>query len=209
MCIYHPFQSVYFNFLVPDKIKNTFEIDLENNLIEDASGRPYRMWRHHIKSEQDIWDEIIKVCTIPGTTSAPFLQPIEGRIVMLQSGMRAPMGIKIFGDNLDVMENFGLELEKHLKKTPGIKKSAVFAERIVGKPYLEVDWDREALARYGISMKVAQQHLELGVGGGKLSEVISGRNRFPVTIRFLKEYRDSPEDLEKLLLEKKTTGRFT
>ncbi len=183
-----------------DRSKNMFVRDLENNLIEDISGRPYRMWRQHINSEQDIWDEIIKVCTIPGTTSAPFLQPIEGRIVMLQSGMRAPMGIKIFGDNLEVMENFGLELEKHLKKIPGIKKSAVFADRIVGKPYLEVDWDREALARYGISMEVAQQHLELGVGGGKLSEVISGRNRFPVTIRFLKEYRDSPEDLEKLLI---------
>ncbi len=107
------------------------------------------------------------------TTSAPFLQPIEGRIVMLQSGLRAPMGIKIFGDNLDIMEKFGLQLEKYLKKLPDIKESAVFADRIVGKPYLEVEWDREALARYGISIQFAQKHLELGVGGGKLSEVIS------------------------------------
>tara|TARA_Y100000589_G_scaffold213866_2_gene201781 strand:- start:4038 stop:7625 length:3588 start_codon:yes stop_codon:yes gene_type:complete len=183
-----------------DQSKSKFLRDLKNNLIEDPNGRPYRVWRHHIKSEQDIWDEIVKVCTIPGTTSAPFLQPIEGRIVMLQSGMRAPMGIKIFGDNLDVMEKFGLQLEKYLKNIPDLKKSAVFADRIVGKPYLEVDWDREALARYGISIRHAQHHLELGVGGGKLSEVISGRNRFPVTIRFLKEYRDSPEDLEKLLI---------
>ena len=119
---------------------------------------------------------------------------------MLQSGLRAPMGIKIFGDNLDIMEKFGLQLEKYLKKLPSIKESTVFADRIVGKPYLEVEWDREALARYGISIQFAQKHLELGVGGGKLSEVISGRNRFPITIRFLKNYRNSPEDLENLLI---------
>jgi len=98
------------------------------------------------------------------------------------------------------MESFGLELEKLLKQVPGVKESAVFADRIVGKPYLEVEWDREVLARYGISMEHAQKHIEWGVGGGKLSEVVSGRNRYPVTIRFLKEFRDSPEDLEKLLV---------
>ncbi|MCO4779032.1 MAG: efflux RND transporter permease subunit, partial [Flavobacteriaceae bacterium] len=153
-----------------------------------------------IKSPQDIWDEIVKIASIPGTTSAPFLQPIEGRIVMLQSGMRAPMGIKVMGNDLATMEEFGLQLEKILKEVPGVKKTAVFADRIVGKPYLEVEWDREALARYGISMLEAQKHLEWGVGGGKLSEVIDGRNRFPLTIRFLKDYRDSPEELEKLLI---------
>ena len=183
-----------------NEIKSLFERDRDGNLIQDDRGKPFRIWRDKIKSERDIWDEIVKVCTIPGTTSAPFLQPIEGRIVMLQSGLRAPMGIKIFGDNLDIMEKFGLQLEKYLKKLPSIKESAVFADRIVGKPYLEVEWDREALARYGISIQFAQKHLELGVGGGKLSEVISGRNRFPITIRFLKNYRNSPEDLENLLI---------
>ena len=183
-----------------NEIKGLFERDRDGNLIQDDRGKPFRVWRDKIKSERDIWDEIIKICTIPGTTSAPFLQPIEGRIVMLQSGLRAPMGIKIFGDNLDIMEKFGLQLEKYLKKLPSIKESAVFADRIVGKPYLEVEWDREALARYGISIQFAQKHLELGVGGGKLSEVISGRNRFPITIRFLKNYRNSPEDLENLLI---------
>ena len=135
-----------------NEIKGLFERDRDGNLIQDDRGKPFRVWRNKIKSERDIWDEIIKVCTIPGTTSAPFLQPIEGRIVMLQSGLRAPMGIKIFGDNLDIMEKFGLQLEKYLKKLPSIKESAVFADRIVGKPYLEVEWDREALARYGICL---------------------------------------------------------
>ncbi|MCO4780239.1 MAG: efflux RND transporter permease subunit, partial [Flavobacteriaceae bacterium] len=76
-----------------DEVKGLFEKDKNGNLIKDKNGRPFRNWREHIKSPQDIWDEIVKIASIPGTTSAPFLQPIEGRIVMLQSGMRAPMGI--------------------------------------------------------------------------------------------------------------------
>ncbi|PCJ18203.1 MAG: cation transporter [Candidatus Cloacimonadota bacterium] len=183
-----------------DENNNTFKRGKNKKLIKDNNGKPFRNWRDHIKSPEDIWDEIIKVANIPGTTSAPFLQPIEARIVMLQSGMRAPMGIKIMGTDLQTMEQFGLQLEKLLKEVSGVKKSAVFADRIVGKPYLEVEWDREALARYGISILEAQKHLEWGVGGGKLSEVIDGRNRFALTIRFLKDYRDSPEDLEKLLI---------
>ena len=154
----------------------------------------FRSWRSHIENPEDIWDEILQVTRMPGTTSAPFLQPIEGRIVMLQSGMRAPMGIKILGDDLQSMEAFGLELEKMLKKVSGVKGEAVFADRIVGKPYLEMEWDREALARYGISIQAAQKHVEWGIGGGQLSEIIEGRNRFPLTVRFLKDFRDSPED---------------
>jgi len=183
-----------------DENSGNFLRDKTGNLVEDPKGKPFRNWRKHIRTPEDIWDEIIQVTSLPGTTSAPFLQPIEGRIVMLQSGMRAPMGIKVLGDDLQTMEEFGLELERVLKEIPGVKESAVFADRIVGKPYLEVEWDREALARYGISMQAAQKHVEWGIGGGKLSEVIEGRNRFPLTVRFLKDFRDSPEDLEKLLI---------
>ena len=73
---------------------------------------------------------------MPGVTSAPKLQPIETRLVMLQTGMRAPMGIKVRGPDLATIEAFGLELEKHLKAVEGVKDAAVFADRIVGKPYL-------------------------------------------------------------------------
>lgn len=182
--------------------ENTGEFVRNDNgeLLEDKNGRPFRNWRSHIENPEDIWDEILQVTRMPGTTSAPFLQPIEGRIVMLQSGMRAPMGIKILGDDLQSMEAFGLELEKMLKKISGVKEEAVFADRIVGKPYLEMEWDREALARYGISIQAAQKHVEWGIGGGQLSEIIEGRNRFPLTVRFLKDFRDSPEDFEKLLI---------
>ena len=93
-------------------------------------------WREHIESPDDIWNEIVKAAQIPGTTSAPKLQPIAARIVMLQSGMRAPMGVKIKGPDLDTIEQVGLEIERLLKEVPGVESSAVFADRIVGKPYL-------------------------------------------------------------------------
>lgn len=73
---------------------------------------------------------------LPGITSAPKLQPIETRLIMLQTGMRAPMGIKVKGPNLAAIEAFGLELEKHLRQVEGVKDAAVFADRIVGKPYI-------------------------------------------------------------------------
>ena len=82
-------------------------------LIPDSHGRPYRQWRDSIHSADDIWNEIVKVAQIPGTTSAPKLQPIAARIVMLQSGMRAPMGIKVKGPDLQTIEDVGLKLERY------------------------------------------------------------------------------------------------
>ena len=85
-------------------------------LIPDKNGRYFRQWRDYIKSPDDIWNEIVKATKLPGVTSAPKLQPIETRLVMLQTGMRAPMGIKVSGSDLPTIEAFGLELENHLKK---------------------------------------------------------------------------------------------
>ena len=115
-------------------------------LIPDKKGRYFRQWRDEIKSPDDIWDEIVKSTKLPGVTSAPKLQPIETRLVMLQTGMRAPMGIKVRGSDLAAIEAFGLELEKHLKDVDGVKDAAVFADRIVGKPYLLLDINRPVLA---------------------------------------------------------------
>jgi copper/silver efflux system protein len=85
-------------------------------LIPDGKGNYYRNWRPEIKSPDDIWNEIVKVAKIPGVTSAPKLQPIETRLVMLQTGMRAPMGIKVYGPDLPTIEAFGMQLEEILKK---------------------------------------------------------------------------------------------
>ena len=112
------------------KYENGEYVEDENGeLIPDKRGQYFRQWRDHIKSPDDIWNEIVKATKLPGVTSAPRLQPIETRLVMLQTGMRAPMGIKVQGTDLPTIEAFGLELEKYLKDVDGVKDAAVFADR--------------------------------------------------------------------------------
>ncbi|NQX81618.1 MAG: efflux RND transporter permease subunit [Flavobacteriaceae bacterium] len=168
------------------------------NLIVYEDGEYYRNWRKEIKSADDIWNEIVRVTKLPGVTSAPKLQPIETRLVMLQTGMRAPMGIKIKGPDLATIEAFGLELEKTLKLIPGVKKEAVFADRIVGKPYLLMDIDREKLARYGLSINSVQTILEVAIGGKVITQTVEGRERYGVRVRYPREKRTSPDDLKEI-----------
>ncbi|MCF6278764.1 MAG: efflux RND transporter permease subunit [Flavobacteriaceae bacterium] len=165
------------------------------NLIIDDDGDYYRNWRKHIKSTDDIWKEIVKVTKLPGVTSAPKLQPIETRLVMLQTGMRAPMGIKVKGQNLAEIEAFGVKLEGILKQVEGVKKEAVFADRIVGKPYMLIDIDREKIARYGLAIQDVQSILEVAIGGKMLTQTVEGRERYGVRVRYPRELRTSPTDL--------------
>src|SRR5690606_33424704 len=169
-------------------------------LIEDEDGRYFRNWREHIKSPDDIWDEIIAKTNLPGVTSAPKLQPIETRLVMLQTGMRAPMGIKVYGPDLETIQDLGIELEEILKTVPSVKKEAVFADRIVGKPYLEIDIDRNAIARYGLSIEEVQQTLETAIGGMEITSTVEGRERYPVRVRYPRELRNDPESIERILV---------
>ena len=173
-------------------------IDAKMELIPDENGEFYRNWRPHIKSPNDIWNEIVKVTKLPGVTSAPKLQPIETRLVMLQTGMRAPMGIKVKGQDLKQIEAFGVELEGVLKEVEGVKKEAVFADRIVGKPYLLIDIDREKLARYGIAIQTVQDVLKVAVGGMQLSQTVEGRERYGIRVRYPRELRSNPTDLENI-----------
>ena len=168
------------------------------DLIEDNYGEFYRNWRPNIKSPDDIWKEIVRVTKLPGVTSAPKLQPIETRLVMLQTGMRAPMGIKVKGQDLEQIEAFGIQLENILKQAEGVKTEAVFADRIVGKPYLLIDIDREKIARYGISINDVQNVLKVAVGGMVLTQTVEGRERYGIRIRYPRELRANPSDLEKI-----------
>ena len=104
-----------------DEEAGEYARDDKGNLIEDSSGRPFRQWRDEIKSPNDIWEEITEAADIPGTTSAPKLQPIAARIVMLQSGMRAPMGMKIKGPDLETIERVALQIEGLLKQVPSVQ----------------------------------------------------------------------------------------
>ncbi|SKB44477.1 efflux RND transporter permease subunit [Maribacter arcticus] len=169
-----------------------------NDLITDDDGKYYRNWRPEINSPDDIWNEIIKVTKFPGVTSAPKLQPIETRLVMLQTGMRAPMGIKVKGPDLKSIETFGLQLESILKEVEGVKQQAVFADRIVGKPYLLIDIKRDQLARYGISIMDVQEVLQVAVGGMPLTQTVEGRERYGVRVRYPRELRANPEDLRNI-----------
>jgi Cu(I)/Ag(I) efflux system membrane protein CusA/SilA len=183
-----------------DKKTAEFTRDEFGELIPDSNGKPYRQWRDEIKTPDDIWKEITRVTQIQGTTSAPKLQPIAARIVMLQSGMRAPMGVKIKGPTLEVIEKVGIEVERFLKEVPSVEPAAVFADRIVGKPYLEIIPDRKALARYGVPMRAFQDVVEIAIGGRKVTTTVEGRDRFPVRVRYQRELRDQIETLERILV---------
>jgi len=165
-------------------------------LIADEDGAYFRNWRPNIESTDDIWNEIVSATAIPGVTSAPKLQPIETRLVMLQSGMRAPMGIKVKGQDLEQIERFGLQLESALKSVEGVKTSSVFADRIVGKPYLLIDIDRERLLRYGLRIEDVQRVIELALGGMPVSQSVEGRERYSIRVRYPRELRNSVSDIE-------------
>ncbi len=166
----------------------------------DEEGNRVRNWRDHIRSPRDIWDEIVSAASAPGLTSAPMLMPINTRIIMLQSGMRAPMGIKVYGPNLETIEAFGMKLESLLRGVEGIRPETVFADRVVGKPYIEIDIDREAIGRYGLTIGRVQDGIQTALGGQTLTRTVEGRERYPVRARYMREERDSVEAIGRVLV---------
>ncbi|MDX9947528.1 MAG: efflux RND transporter permease subunit [Bacteroidales bacterium] len=177
-----------------------FRVIPRDSLIPVSKGEYFRQWRPELKRPDDIWNEIVKVTNVPGLTSAPKLQPIETRLVMLSTGMRAPMGLKVYGPDLESIEEAGMQFEKILKNVPSIKASAVFYDRAVGAPYLEITLNREAMARYGMTVSEVQEVVQVAAGGMTLSTSVEGRERFPVRVRYARELRDNPEDLRKILI---------
>lgn len=186
-----------------------FKVDKEGNflrdengeLIQDKRGQYFRQWREHIRNPDDIWNEIVNATNnIPGVTSAPKLQPIETRLVMLQTGMRAPMGIKVFGPDLKSIEDFSLEVEQLLKEVPSVKPEAVYADRSLGKPYLEIEIDRNAIARYGLNVADVQMYLEVAMGGMPLSTTVEGRERYNIRARYARESRDNIDAIKRILI---------
>lgn len=171
-----------------------------DSLIPDKRGDYFRQWRPEIKNTDDIWQEIINVSHVAGLTSAPKLQPIEARLVMLSTGMRAPMGLKVSGPDPERIEQGGKALEAALKEVPSVLPSTVFYDQAVGAPYIEIKLNRYNMARYGITVADLQEVISSAVGGMTLTSTVEGRERFPVRLRYPRELRDSPDALSKMII---------
>ena len=174
----------------------------------DEDGRLVRQWRDHIRSPDDIWREIAAAGKLPGVTSAPKLQPIATRLVMLQTGMRAPMGVKVQGPDLETIERVSLEIERLLRRVPGVEPETVNAERIVGKPYIIIDPRADAvegaIARYGLNVEDVLRTVEVAVGGKRVTRTVEGRRSFAVRVRYQRELRDDIDSLGKVLVAGRT-----
>jgi Cu(I)/Ag(I) efflux system membrane protein CusA/SilA len=155
-------------------------------------------------TKQEILAELQEKTALPGVLPT-WLQPIQTRLVMLQTGFRAMMGVKIYGGDLKEIERIGLQIETLLKEVPGA--TDVVADRIVGKPYLEFEIDRDRIARYGVNIRDVQDVIEMAIGGMNLMETVEGRERYPVRLRYLREFREDIPELEKILLPSSTMAQ--
>ena len=138
-----------------------------------------------------------KMKSVPGYVPA-FLQPIENRILMLYTGIRAQVGVKIYGDNLSAIQEKAYEVEKVVKQIPGA--AGVSPSRVQGKPYLNVKVDRKALARYNLSARDVLDAVEVAIGGKNVSVTIEGRERFPIQVRLERGERDDIEKIGRILI---------
>lgn len=177
-----------------------FRIIPRDSLIPSSLGEYLRQWRDNIHTEDDIWNEIEKASNLPGLTGSPKLQPIATRQVMLSTGMKAAMGLKVYGPDLESIEKAGLQMEKALKDLPQINRSSVYYDRAEGAPYIEITPDREKLGRYGIQLGDVQSVIETAVGGMDEGTTVEGRERFPIRVRYARELRDNPDALSSILV---------
>ncbi len=160
---------------------------------------------HRTITKNEILTELQEKTAIPGVLPT-FLQPIQTRLIMLQTGFRAMMGVKIYGSDLKALERIGLEIEQLLKQVPGA--TDIVADRIVGKPYLEFQIDRDRIARYGVNIRDVQDVIEVAIGGMNIMESVEGRERYPIRVRYLREYREDVPDLERILVPSSTGAQI-
>ena len=152
-------------------------------------------------TKNEILQELQAKTHIPGVLPT-WLQPIQTRIVMLQTGFRAMMGVKIYGSSPQEIEKIGLQIEQILRKVPGA--TDVVADRLVGKPYIEYEIDRKAIARYGVNIRDVQDIIEIAIGGENLTMSVEGRERYPIRVRYLREFRENFDDLLRVLVPTST-----
>ncbi|MDD5070296.1 MAG: CusA/CzcA family heavy metal efflux RND transporter [Candidatus Omnitrophica bacterium] len=155
-----------------------------------------KFWRPGMTRDKLI-KEIQEQTKMPGV-SPIMTQPIRNRIDMLATGIQTPVGIKVFGPDLKVIERIGIELEGIVSEVEGAVSP--YAERVGGRPYFEMEVDREQAARYGIHVQDIQDLIMWGIGGMNITQVVQGRQRYPVRLRYLRELRDNEEALKRILV---------
>ncbi|PKN26325.1 MAG: acriflavine resistance protein B [Deltaproteobacteria bacterium HGW-Deltaproteobacteria-21] len=198
----------------PYLVWGRFVRDEQNRLIPDPHGRPFRVWRpaldpalnpgrdpwKGIQDPNDIWESIVHAADIPGATSAPKLQPISARMVMLQSGIRASLGIRVTGPDLETIQKVSLRIEAMLREVPSVSPGTVIADRVLGKPYLEINVNRETIAQYGINLEKVLEVIEYAIGGNRVTTTVEKRERYPVRVRYIRELRDELESIGRVLV---------
>ncbi len=145
-------------------------------------------------TKNEILTELQERTAIPGVLPT-WLQPIQTRLVMLQTGFRAMMGVKIYGSDLKEIERLGLQIEQLLREVPGA--TDIVADRIVGKPYIQITIDRDRIARYGVNIRDVQDTVEMSLGGMNLMEAVQGRERYPIRVRLARDFREDLAAIER------------
>ena len=158
--------------------------------------KPPEQWRPGVT-----WDSLIRemdaVLQVPGMPNAWWM-PIQTRTEMLSTGIRSPLGIKVFGDTLTDVEAGAVSIEKVLRAYPGTRSA--LADRGTGGLYADIIVNRQAAARYGLSVAQVLDLVQTGIGGMNIGQVVEGRERYPIAVRFAREYRDDPDALKRLII---------
>ena len=158
--------------------------------------QPKKAWRKGMTKDKLIM-EMDSALQIPGVSNI-WTQPIINRIAMLSTGIRTNVGVKIFGPDLNTLGQIALDVDKVVRQVPGAVD--VYAEKVAGKPYLEIEIDRQAIARYGIAIAEVQSVIEMALGGMPITWTVEGRERYPVRVRYLRELRDNLSTIKRMLV---------
>lgn len=158
--------------------------------------KPQSQWPRGMTKDKLV-DKMDKALRIPGVSNG-WTMPIAGRIDMLTTGIRTPVGIKIFGPDLAVIEQIGKEIESSVKMIPGTRN--VYAERVTGGYYFDFDIDRDQIARYGLRIGDVESVIESAIGGENISQTIEGRERYPINLRYPRDFRSTPNALDRVLI---------
>ena len=167
--------------------------------------KPREEWRRGMTPEKLV-EELDRLLQLPGLANI-WIPPIRNRIDMLATGIKSPLGIKVSGNDLAEIERAAAQIERVVKEIPGV--SSALAERVSGGRYIDVKVDRQAAARYGISVSEVQSVVSIAIGGETIGETIEGRRRFPISVRYARELRDSVADLRDLAFVAESGAQLT